>query len=95
MSDYPSKDNNNQREREREWMVGRLWLWERCAAVLCLVRAGVLYTPIFMLSLVTTKPRVPEQNFSFHILILVMGSQGWRQSTNGRAEQAAGAAIDQ
>ena len=74
-------------------MVGRLWLWERCAAVLCLVRAGVLYTPILMLSLVTTKPRVPEQNFSFHIL--VMGSQDWRQSTNGRAEQAAGAATDQ
>ena len=27
--------------------------------------------------------------------LLVMGSQDWRQSTNGRAEQAAGAAIDQ
>ena len=68
MSDYPSKDNNNQRtEREREWMVGREGGREAvCGRAWC---EPVSYTPIFMLSLVTTKPRVPELNFSFHILV--------------------------
>ena len=74
MSNYPSKDNNNQGTLQCHDVV---WCPQQLGCGLSVFCRAVgpadtvFYTPIPVLSLVTTKPRVPKQNFSFHILVML------------------------